>query len=726
MNIETLRIFCDVVQHQSFSRGAKINDVSQSAATQSVHRVEEHFGVQLVDRSKRPFVLTPEGQACYEGFREVLELYDSVEARVRSLRMEISGLVRVAAIYSVGLHDMSRCMQDFMRQYPKAKVRLEYLRPNKVYEAVLNAEVDLGIISYPAASPDLDVIPLRSERMVVVCPPGHPLDPAPGGHGRAPPGRWTSSAFDRDLSIRKEIDRYLRQRSINIRVVMEFDNIETIKQAVEIGAGVSILPEPTVRDEVARRHVGGGPADRARVVPADRHHPPPAARCSRPPRRSSSSCCKQVQNQPPEEHVMRDPEVLVRFRPSGREAYVLPGTRLVEAAAEAGLVLDVPCGGEGLCGKCRVIVASGAGEPTAAERQWLSAEELRGGLAAGLPVGGARADGGRDSARRRWPPRNTRFSSMPAGAARPADDPPVRKRYVELPPPTPRRRPARRAAAGAGVGRPGRWKSTCRCCARFPPGCARPTSAARPCWPAAVCWTSSRATPRPTPSPWPSTSAPPRWSATLLDLGTGSEWAVDVAAESADPLRRRRALADPPRPAKPRRPAAVARGDPLGRRRDDRRVVPAGGHRRASGSTKLTFAGNTTMQQLLCGVDPSPLGEVPFVPAGGRGLACLAAELGLHIHPRGGGYVMPVIGGFVGGDTVAGILATGLADVRRARACWSTSAPTARSCCWPTASSRRPRPRPGRPSRAHGSPAACAAAPARSKRSSSTAACGST
>src|SRR3990170_1073608 len=113
MNIETLRIFCDVVQHQSFSRGALLNSVSQSAATQAVHRLEHHFGIQLVDRSKRPFVLTAGGQICHEGFREVLELYDSIEARVGSLQMEISGLIRVAAIYSVGLHDMSHCMQDF-------------------------------------------------------------------------------------------------------------------------------------------------------------------------------------------------------------------------------------------------------------------------------------------------------------------------------------------------------------------------------------------------------------------------------------------------------------------------------------------------------------------------------------------------------------------------------------------------------------------------------------
>ena len=248
MNIETLRIFCDVVQHQSFSRGAAANEVSQSAAPQSVHRMERHFGVRLIDRSKRPFVLTPEGDACYEGFRKVLETYDAVEARVRSLRKEITGMVRVASIYSVGLHDMSRSMQEFMRRYPQAKVRLEFLHPSRVYDAVLNSEVDLGIVSYPVASSEISVVPLRAERMVLVCHPDHPLAErkvVTVEHLRDE----AFIAFDRDLSIRKEIDRYLRQRSVSIRVAMEFDNIETIKQAVEIGAGVSILPEPTVRKE---------------------------------------------------------------------------------------------------------------------------------------------------------------------------------------------------------------------------------------------------------------------------------------------------------------------------------------------------------------------------------------------------------------------------------------------------------------------------------------------
>ena len=248
MNIDALRIFCDVVNHQSFSRAADVNHVSQSAATQTVHRIENELGVTLVDRSKRPFVLTPEGQLCYDSFREVLEMFEAAMARVRSLRTEVSGVVRVGAIYSVGLNDMSRCMQRFMLEYPRARIELEYLPPTKVYEAVQNSKIDLGIVSYPSGSSEIEVIPWRSEKMVLVCPPDHPL--ASMKEVRIEQlNNEPFVAFSRDLMIRKEVDRLLRRRKTRIHIGMEFDNIETIKQAVEIGSGVSILPEPTVQKE---------------------------------------------------------------------------------------------------------------------------------------------------------------------------------------------------------------------------------------------------------------------------------------------------------------------------------------------------------------------------------------------------------------------------------------------------------------------------------------------
>lgn len=248
MNTDTFRIFCDVVHYQSFSRGAEANNISQSAATQSIHRLEKLLGAQLIDRSRRPFVLTAEGKICYEGFHTILETYDSVVSRIQEPRSQ-GGTVRVAAIYSIGLHDMSKCMRDFMTEQPKTKVRLEFLHPAKVYQAVINSEADIGVVSYPTPSTDLGVIPLRSEEMVVVTPYNHPLSRERKITLKDLEG-YDLVAFDRDLPIRREIDRSFRQNGVYVKIATEFDNIETIKQAIQVGMGVSILPAPSVMDEL--------------------------------------------------------------------------------------------------------------------------------------------------------------------------------------------------------------------------------------------------------------------------------------------------------------------------------------------------------------------------------------------------------------------------------------------------------------------------------------------
>jgi len=260
VNLETLHLYCDIVRFRSFSRGASANAVSQSAASQAIRQLETDLDVRLLDRSKRPFALTSEGRAFYEGCRELLQQYEKVRARIASARSRLSGPVRVAAIYSVGLHDMSRHVQPFMSQYPEAKVHLECLHPHKVVEAVLNDEADVGVMSYPPSDRALAVLPWRSERMVLVCHPNHRL-----AHRRLARAEELHAekfvAFDADLAIRKAIDRALRLRNVKVNVVMEFDNIETIKQAIAIAAGVSILPRPTVLMEVRIRTLAACPLD---------------------------------------------------------------------------------------------------------------------------------------------------------------------------------------------------------------------------------------------------------------------------------------------------------------------------------------------------------------------------------------------------------------------------------------------------------------------------------
>lgn len=249
MHIRWLTIFCDVVDMGSFSRAAEAHGVSQSNASQVVHQLEERLGVQLIDRSVRPFVLTPEGQRFLEGSRVIVQRYDDLEREVRALHEAVAARLIVASIYSVGLAHMSGYLRQFLAANPKADVRLEYLHPHRVYEAVNSGQADLGLVSYPEESQSLATIPWRTEPLVVVCHPDHQLARHSSTLLESLRGE-SIVAFQSGLKIREEIDLALALQKVTVRVALEFDNIETIKRAIEIGAGVSLLPEPTIAREI--------------------------------------------------------------------------------------------------------------------------------------------------------------------------------------------------------------------------------------------------------------------------------------------------------------------------------------------------------------------------------------------------------------------------------------------------------------------------------------------
>jgi DNA-binding transcriptional LysR family regulator len=249
MQIDALKVFCDVARLHSFSLGAKANGILQATASLTVQRLEKHLGAILIDRSCRPWKLSAAGQTFYEGCRDVLERYYALESEVRGRQRAVETVVRVAAIYSVNLRDMSRCVQRFHEQRPGTRVALEYLHPSRVCERVLNDEVDLGILSFPQGRRGLTVIPWRDEPMVVACPPQHRLTKS----RRLPVKQLAGEpfvGFDADLVIRKKIDAFLREHGVEVKVVLTFDNVEAVKRAVEAGSGVAILPQPTLEHEL--------------------------------------------------------------------------------------------------------------------------------------------------------------------------------------------------------------------------------------------------------------------------------------------------------------------------------------------------------------------------------------------------------------------------------------------------------------------------------------------
>ena len=250
MQIRALKVFCDVITRKSFSKAADDNGITQSAASQTIHQIESHFGVKLLDRSKRPFVMTEEGKVCFDHCVKLVRQFEELESRLSNLHSHSSDTVRVASIYSVGLSYMKQFVQRFTELNPQINVQLEYHHPSEVYNLVKSGDADLGLLSYPTATNSVAVIPWREEKMSIVISPDHPLA---NDHEISlnDLNGFDMVGFDQNLRIGQEINRVLANANATPNVVMEFDNIETLKRAIEINAGFSILPQAHVQREVS-------------------------------------------------------------------------------------------------------------------------------------------------------------------------------------------------------------------------------------------------------------------------------------------------------------------------------------------------------------------------------------------------------------------------------------------------------------------------------------------
>ncbi len=251
MQIESLKVFCDLAETESFTKAAQINSITQSAVSQQISSLERQFKSLLIERSKKRFRLTREGQVLYEYSKQILNTFDSMTNRLQEIKDIVSGTIRVATIYSIGLHDLPPYLKKFLKAYPTVNVHVEYRRSNQVYEDVLSNIVDLGLVAYPSKDAKLEVVPLRKDMLVLIAHPQHPLARNKTLKLRDLSGQ-KFIGFEPDIPTRRAIDKILKDEDVNVNVVMEFDNIETVKRAVEIDAGVAIVPVGTVTQEVSK------------------------------------------------------------------------------------------------------------------------------------------------------------------------------------------------------------------------------------------------------------------------------------------------------------------------------------------------------------------------------------------------------------------------------------------------------------------------------------------
>ena len=249
MQIETFKVYCDLIETASFSHSAKLNGITQSAVSQQIRALEIKFGVVLIERGKKNFSLTPEGKVFLDAARQIMEVYGGIGDRFHELQDKVGGTLRVSTVYSLGLHELPPYVKQFRQRFPDVEVRVDYARSSQVYVDVIDGRADLGIVAYPTKRGGIAIDEFAQDRLVLVCPPGHELAERRSVKLADLRGR-RFIAFEPDIPTRKAIDRVLKSEDVAVEREMEFDNIETVKRAVEVENAISIVPMQSVQAEV--------------------------------------------------------------------------------------------------------------------------------------------------------------------------------------------------------------------------------------------------------------------------------------------------------------------------------------------------------------------------------------------------------------------------------------------------------------------------------------------
>ncbi|MFP4432898.1 MAG: LysR family transcriptional regulator [Phycisphaerae bacterium] len=251
MHTDVMKTFCDLVDAGSFSKAAEMNFISQSAVSQQLAKLERELSVQLISRGGGLVAPTEAGRAFYDGCKDIIRRHEQLLGEVRAAADAVRGVLRVGTIYSVGFYLLDPYVREFLQAHAEVNLHVEYTRWNRINAAIVSGEMDLGIVACPEKQRSIEILPLTSEEMVAVFAPGHPLA------GRDCIGveeleGETVVAFEAGIPTRVFIDKLLRKHGVTVNIEMEFDNIELLKRALEVGSGVGILPVGNIQREADR------------------------------------------------------------------------------------------------------------------------------------------------------------------------------------------------------------------------------------------------------------------------------------------------------------------------------------------------------------------------------------------------------------------------------------------------------------------------------------------
>jgi DNA-binding transcriptional LysR family regulator len=250
LNLHFLRIFNAVAEYNNFSRAAEALYISQPAVSRAVQELEEEIGLPLLDRSHRTITLTEAGALLHQYAQRLFAVEQAAETTLEQLKSLERGHLALGASHTTGTYLLPPLMSRFHEQYPGIRLSLEIANTQTILEKLHTQPMDLAFVEGPVRDTEYVAAPWRTDRLVVIAPPKHPLVE------RQPVTLLQLAAepyLQRELGsgTRDIVEAAFHRQELTLNVAIELGSNQAIKQAVSAGLGISIVSNATLDLELS-------------------------------------------------------------------------------------------------------------------------------------------------------------------------------------------------------------------------------------------------------------------------------------------------------------------------------------------------------------------------------------------------------------------------------------------------------------------------------------------
>lgn len=252
LEIQALEQFVVVARTRNFTRAAEELNLSQSALSRAIQKLEEWVGQPLFERMPREVVLTDLGELLLQRAREILKLVEDTVSELSDAGRR--GRVRLGAIPTIAPYFLPAVLGSFASAHPDISVMLQEDTTDVLLKRCSHGEIDLAIVAQPIPAKDLEVMPLFAEELLLVVPVGHPLEAARRITAESVE-KYPFVLLNEAHCLSENISAFCRQQSIRPVTVERTSQLATVQELVALDHGVSIIPEMARRIDGSSQRV---------------------------------------------------------------------------------------------------------------------------------------------------------------------------------------------------------------------------------------------------------------------------------------------------------------------------------------------------------------------------------------------------------------------------------------------------------------------------------------